>query len=104
MGFVGMENSKSPVASRRLLAVLKEKGNDVTSNDDAATNNSTNAAEVVLLSGKNTHRPNPTAGKLRAQERAEASHERLADPPGGIPGAGGVVGKAEIPGGWLTAK
>ena len=99
-----MENSKSPVASRRLLAVLKEKGNDVTSNDDAATNNSTNAAEVVLLSGKNTHRPNPTAGKLRAHERAEASHERLVDPPGGIPGAGGVVGKAEIPGGWLTAK
>ena len=67
-----MENSKSPVASRRLLAVLKEKGNDVTSNDDAATNNSTNAAEVVLLSGKNTHRPNPTAGKLRARECARA--------------------------------
>ena len=29
----------------------------------------------------------------------EVSHEHLADPPGGIPGAGGVVGKAEIPGG-----
>ena len=45
-----------------------------------------------------------TAGELRTRERAEASHERLVDPPGGIPGAGGVVGKAEIPGGWLTAK
>ena len=52
-----------------------------------------------LLSGKTTQRPNLTAGKLRARERAEASHERLVDPPGGIPGAGGVVGKAEIPGG-----
>ena len=36
-------------------------------------------------------------GKTRAS--AEIPHERLADPPGGIPGAGGVVGKAEIPGG-----
>ena len=53
---------------------------------------------------KPLQRPNLTAGKLRARERAEASHERLVDPPGGIPGAGGVVGKAEIPGGWLTAK
>ena len=56
-----------------------------------------------LLSGKTTQRPNLTAGKLpwklRARERAEASHERLVDPPGGIPGAGGVVGNAEIPGG-----
>ena len=43
-------------------------------------------------------------GIARARARAEASHERLVDPPGGIPGAGGVVGKAEIPGGWLTAK
>ena len=68
--------------------------------DGGTNNNSTNAAEVVSPRfGKPLQRPNPTAGKLRAQERAEASHERLADPPGGIPGAGGVVGKAEIPGG-----
>ena len=39
------------------------------------------------------------AGGLRARKRAEAPHERTVDPPGGIPGAGGVVGKAEIPGG-----
>ena len=78
----------------------KEKGNAVTPTDGVANNNSTNAAEVVSPRfGKPLQRPNPTAGKLRAQERAEASHERLADPPGGIPGAGGVVGKAEIPGG-----
>ena len=56
-------------------------------------------AEVVLLLGKPFQRPNPTAGKPRAHGRAEASHERLVDPPGGIPGAGGVVEKAEIPGG-----
>ena len=43
--------------------------------------------EISLL-GKTTQRPNLTAGKLRARERAEASHERLVDPPGGIPGAG----------------
>ena len=57
--------------------------------DGGTNNNSTNAAEVVSPRfGKPLQRPNPTAGKLRAHERAEASHERLADPPGGIPGAG----------------
>ena len=51
-----------------------------------SANASTNAAEVASPRfGKPLQRPNPTAGKLRAHERAEASHERLADPPGGIP-------------------
>ena len=48
-------------------------------------NNSANAAEVASPRfGKPLQRPNPTAGKLRAHERAEPSHERSADPPGGI--------------------
>ena len=37
--------------------------------------------------------------KMLTRASVEVSHEHLADPPGGIPGAGGVVGKAEIPGG-----
>ena len=83
----------------------KEKGNDVTPNDGVANNNSTNAAEVVSPRfGKPLQRPNPTAGKLRAQERAEASHERLADPPGGIPGAGVGRRKGGNSGGLACCK
>ena len=38
------------------------------------------------------------AGDYAQAWRSEVPHEHPADPPGGISGAGGVVGKAEIPG------
>ena len=79
----------------------------MTPNDGVANNNSTNAAEVVSPRfGKPLQRPNPTRPR---GSYARMSVRRLLTGDwqthrGVYPELEWAVGKAEIPGGWLTAK